>query len=166
MNLISILVLSLILAGCDMFGSSSSGTASNAVAVPPAAHGSNITKDADGLAQYQLIEASLSAVPIPTLIDVGRTGAVVGARCIIVWETALGYSAGCFDRANGDLFVPNCSGSPLACPRGGQTLTAAFYEALGPARALTAQETALLDALVAATYCTAPRLDGSGNPCV
>ena len=93
--------------------------------------------------------------------NVGSDGTRV---CMVLWQALTTYARACWNYASDGPFPVNCpisqiTSQPICNPT--YSVMEFILATAGPSRELTAEELALTDALLRATYCDAPRLDGA-----
>lgn len=122
----------------------------------------NLTQVADTYT-YQPASATLDE-----FISFGQVGATADAMCLVLWESASKAYAACRNLTDDGQWPVNCSenaDTTVSCS-GTSGVALYFAVSLGPPRTITTHEAELADEIRRDTYCTAPRLDGSGSPCV
>jgi len=159
MNVLTVILIAVFLSACDLVGSGKSGNIEATLNPSP----SNLAVNGN-LYDYT-VSVAISDFPIADIEDLSRIGTTPNAACMVIWEQALIYSAYCVPFPNyPEMCTPSASG--IDCPIGAGTLRGMLVDFFGPARTLTEEETQLVDGIVKATICNAPRANGDQSPCV
>lgn len=162
MKIIPLILLAVALLSACEIGGNGSTTSITATPAPDVEWGNLV-------AVANTYEYSQPSASLEDFLALGQVAATKEAMCTILWYTATHAYAGCLNIADNGQWPATCSVNELSghpnCTDVGSIAWYAFL-AMGPSRALTVAEARLADEIRRQTYCTAPRLDGSGNPCV
>lgn len=160
----SIILVTFLLAGCDMFGGSSNSNSTSVTKPPVTAQveWGNMIRIAD---TYEL---SPSPAGTGDFLALGQVGATSEAMCVVLWNTATQAFAACRSLALDGQWPTTCTTDPtsylVTCPTI-DTVGTFYMKAYGGTRTLSPAEAELADEIRRKTYCSAPRLDGSSSPC-
>lgn len=160
-KLFVVLTVALFATGCDLF-SGAGGTVTKTPPPPVVSEWGNMVRVAD------TYDYAPPPVTLDQIIALGQIAATPSAVCVVVWQTANTVYAGCRNTESDGQWPAGCIADAVTgivtCSEYG-SVSFFFLSALGPARTLTTAEAELADEIRRKTICTAPRVDGSGNPC-